>query len=212
MLDYESAYRLMQEFTAARDTHTANEIWLTEHPAVITLGTNAKPEHVLDAGTTPVVQTDRGGQVTWHGPGQLMVYLLLELKPLKLTVKSLVQNMELAAIQMFADYGIEAKCKANAPGVYVDGSKIASLGIRVTRGRTYHGMAINISNEPDAFTGINPCGYPGLDTTRVNDLLPTGTAPASLKDVSEKLLPHLLQTLNLASHQAVFTKDLWHKD
>jgi lipoyl(octanoyl) transferase len=212
ILNYNAAYKLMQDFTAARNSDTPNEIWLTEHPAVITLGTSAKPEHILDAGNTPVVHTDRGGQVTWHGPGQLMVYLLLDLKPLKLTVRSLIQNMEFAAIQMFAEYDIEAKCKANAPGVYVDGSKIASLGIRVKRGCTYHGMAINISNEPDAFSGINPCGYPGLNATRINELLPTEAAPVSLKDVSEILLPHLLRALNLASHQTAFSKDIWHKN
>jgi lipoyl(octanoyl) transferase len=201
LTEYADAYRRMQDFTAARTAETADEIWFTEHPPVITLGTNAKHEHIISAGDTPVVQTDRGGQVTWHGPGQLMVYLLLDLKRLKLPVKSLVQGMELAVIQMLADYGISANCEAGAPGVYVSGKKIASLGIRVKRGYTYHGMAINISNSPDAFAGINPCGYSGLDTVRINDLLATGSTAKNLAEVSNRLLPHLQLALKLTNSQ-----------
>ena len=201
LTEYADAYRRMQNFTAARTAETADEIWFTEHPPVITLGTNAKPEHIISAGDTPVVQTDRGGQVTWHGPGQLMVYLLLDLKRLKLPVKSLVQGMELAVIQMLADYRISANCEAGAPGVYVSGKKIASLGIRVKRGYTYHGMAINVSNAPDAFAGINPCGYSGLDTVRINDLLATGSTAKNLSEVSKMLLPHLQLALKLSNSQ-----------
>ena len=210
-MDYLPAYEAMQTFTATRLTSTANEIWLTEHPPVITLGTNAKPEHILDAGNTPVVQTDRGGQVTWHGPGQLMVYLLLDLKPLKLTVKSLVQGMESAAIQLFASYGISARCRAGAPGVYVAERKIASLGVRVKRGCTYHGMAINVSNKQDAFAGINPCGYPGQYTIRVNDLLPAGVADKTPQLVGHDLLPFLLKALKLDHTEIASSTTRWEQ-
>jgi len=205
--DYQLTYELMQQFTAARDETTNNEIWLLEHPPVLTLGTSAVESHILDAGNTPVVKTDRGGQVTWHGPGQLMVYLLLDLKPLRLTVKSLVRNMELAVMETLSPYGIQAKCRANAPGVYVDERKISSLGIRVKRGCTYHGLAINISNDKNAFSGINPCGYPGLDTVRVNDL----TEEKSLDDVAKDLLPNLISNLNLKNHTQVFTSEHWQQ-
>ena len=208
-VDYLPAYAAMQAFTAARTISTANEIWLTEHSQVITLGTNAKPEHILDVGDTPVVKTDRGGQVTWHGPGQLMVYLLLDLKPLKLTVKGLVQGMEQAAIQLLASYQITASCRAGAPGVYVAERKIASLGLRVKHGCTYHGMAINVCNDADAFAGINPCGYPGLDTIRINDLLPPDIAAKTPEAVGAELLPFLLDALKLSQSEISFSMDRW---
>jgi len=208
-MDYLPAYNAMQAFTVARTESTAHEIWFTEHPPVITLGTNAKPEHILDSGDTPVVQTDRGGQVTWHGPGQLMVYLMLDLKPLKLTVKGLVQGMESAAIGLLASYGITAQCRAGAPGVYVDERKIASLGVRVKHGCSYHGMAINVCNEVDAFAGINPCGYPGLTTIRINDLLTAGTAAKTLRDVGNDVLPFLLQHLKLNQCELSASVNRW---
>ena len=201
LTEYAHTYRRMQDFTAARTKETADEIWFTEHPSVITLGTNAKLEHIISAGDTPVVKTDRGGQVTWHGPGQLVVYLLLDLKRMKLPVKGLVRGMELAIIQMLEDYGINANCRTGAPGVYVSGKKIASLGIRVKRGYTYHGMAINVSNAPDAFAGINPCGYSGLDTVRINDLLATNSTAQSLSEVSNMLLPHLRLVLQRSNSE-----------
>jgi lipoyl(octanoyl) transferase len=211
-MDYLPAYEAMQAFTAARTISTANEIWLTEHPPVITLGTNAKPEHVLNSGNTPVIQTDRGGQVTWHGPGQLMVYLMLDLKPLKLTVKGLVQGMESAAIELLASYGITARCRAGAPGVYVGESKIASLGVRVKHGCCYHGMAINVCNEADAFAGINPCGYPGLTTTNINDLLAQGTAMKTPPEVGNDVLPFLLRALNLSDCERATSINPWRAE
>jgi len=202
---YAPAVAAMQRFTAERNADTADEIWLLEHPPVFTLGTNAANEHVLDAGSVPVVQTDRGGQVTWHGPGQLVVYLLLDLKRLKLSVKSLVHGMEAAVIAMLHDYGIEARCEAGAPGVYVDGDKIASLGVRVKRGRCYHGLAVNVSNDPDAFSGINPCGYQGLKTLRISDL----ADPADTAEVATKLLPHLLRELQLEGAEVTNSQSEW---
>jgi len=190
-VEYQPTVDLMQQFTAERDSVAPDEIWLLEHPPVFTLGTNADPAHVIDAGDTPLVQTDRGGQVTWHGPGQLVAYLLLDIKRLSLTVKSLVHGMEAAIIAMLKEYGIEARCRAGAPGVYVGEAKIASLGIRVRRGLTYHGLAINVCNDADGFQGINPCGYDGLETVRIADYCESVTTD----EVADKLLPHLLEAL-----------------
>ncbi len=209
MLDYQTAYATMQQFTAARDETTSDEIWFTEHPAVITLGTNAKPEHILDPGSTPVVQTDRGGQVTWHGPGQLMIYILLDLKRLNLTVKGLIEGLEFAAIDCLSGYGITAQCRAGAPGVYTNDRKIASVGVRIRHGRSYHGMSVNVANERDGFAAINPCGYPGLDTVTINDLLATGTAPKTTLEVAQDLLPHLQTHLKLGSAVSEVKTDPW---
>jgi len=168
--DYETVWRSMQAFTKARDGSTADELWFVEHPPVFTLGLAAKPEHVLDAGPIPVVRIDRGGQVTWHGPGQLVAYVLLDLKRAGMGVKELVRRLEQSVIDLLAGYGIRGERRAGMPGVYVAGAKIAAVGLRVSRGCSYHGIALNVDADLAAFARINPCGYPGLAAARLADL------------------------------------------
>jgi len=203
--EYAPTVELMQTFTAQRNETTADEIWLLEHPPVYTLGTNATEDHVLDAGSTPVVRTDRGGQVTWHGPGQLMGYLLIDLKRNNLSVKQLVHGIEAAIIEMLAGHQIKARCESGAPGVYVGEQKIASLGIRVKRGCSYHGLAINVNNSQTDFDGINPCGYPGLTTTRVSDHDPD----VSLQSLGAELIPFLMQHLKLEGAAVTTLQQGW---
>lgn len=168
--DYEPVWRAMQAFTKARDDATADELWFVEHPPVFTLGLAAKPEHVLDAGAIPVVRIDRGGQVTWHGPGQLVAYALLDLKRAGYGVKELVRRLEQSVIDLLAGYRVEGARQAGMPGVYVGGAKIAAIGLRVSRGCTYHGISLNVDADLAPFSRINPCGYPGLAATRLADL------------------------------------------
>lgn len=189
--DYLPVWREMQAFTEQRDEHSADEIWLLEHPPVFTLGLNGKPEHVLDAGNIPVVQCDRGGQVTYHGPGQIVVYLLLDLKRRKLGVKDLVKRIEQAIIELLGDYQIKGERRQGAPGIYVHGAKIAALGLRVRRGCCYHGLSLNMDMDLEPFTRINPCGYKELQTTQLTKLAPV-TDKAQLQT---QLLVHLLTHL-----------------
>jgi len=168
--DYEPVWRAMQEFTRSRGPDTADELWFVEHPPVFTLGLAAKPEHVLDAGSIPVVRIDRGGQVTWHGPGQLVAYVLLDLRRAGFGVKELVRRLEQSVIDLLAGYGIRGERRAGMPGVYVAGAKIAAVGLRVSRGCSFHGIALNVDADLSAFARINPCGYPGLAATRLADL------------------------------------------
>ena len=168
--DYEPVWRAMQAFTKARDEATADELWFVEHPPVFTLGLAAKPEHVLDAGAIPVVRIDRGGQVTYHGPGQLVAYALLDLRRAGYGVKELVRRLEQSVIDLLAGYRVEGARQAGMPGVYVGGAKIAAIGLRVSRGCTYHGISLNVDADLAAFSRINPCGYPGLAATRLADL------------------------------------------
>ncbi len=168
--DYEPVWRAMQAFTKARDDATADELWFVEHPPVFTLGLAAKPEHVLDAGAIPVVRIDRGGQVTYHGPGQLVAYALLDLRRAGYGVKELVRRLEQSVIDLLAGYGVEGARQAGMPGVYVGGAKIAAIGLRVSRGCTFHGISLNVDADLAAFSRINPCGYPGLAATRLADL------------------------------------------
>lgn len=168
--DYETVWRSMQAFTKARGDATSDELWFVEHPPVFTLGLAAKPEHVLDAGAIPVVRIDRGGQVTYHGPGQLVAYVLLDLKRAGFGVKELVHRLEQSVIDLLAGYGIRGERQAGMPGVYVGGAKIAAVGLRVSRGCSYHGIALNVDADLAAFSRINPCGYPGLAATRLADL------------------------------------------
>jgi len=161
-VDYEPTWRAMQTFTSQRDEQTRDEIWLLEHPPVFTLGMNGKPEHVLAAGDIPVINIDRGGQVTYHGPGQLVVYPLLDLRRYKLGVRELVMALENAVINTVAEWNIHAESRRDAPGVYVDGKKLASVGLRIRRGCSYHGLAFNVAMDLSPFNRINPCGYQGL--------------------------------------------------
>ncbi len=160
----------MQQFTTERDGQTPDQIWITEHPPVYTLGLNGKPEHVLQAGGIPLVQTDRGGQVTYHGPGQLVVYLLADLRRTGMGPRQVVTLLENAMIATLKQYGISAAARADAPGVYVDGKKIGALGLRIRRGCCYHGLSLNNAMDLAPFLNINPCGYAGLEVTQLTDL------------------------------------------
>jgi lipoyl(octanoyl) transferase len=160
----------MIDFTAARDATTADELWVVEHDPVFTLGQAGRPEHLRDTGGIPVVRSDRGGQVTYHGPGQLTLYLLLDLRRANLGVRQLVALLEQAVIKSLATLGIAADIRASAPGVYVRGAKIASLGLRVRHGCCYHGLALNVAMDLSPFARIDPCGYPGLPVTQLADL------------------------------------------
>lgn len=188
---YEPAWRAMQAFTAERGADTPDELWLLEHPPVFTLGLNAKPGHLLDPGDIPVVQIDRGGQVTYHGPGQLVAYVLLDIARRGLGVQRLVQLMEQAVIDLLAEHGVHGEGRRDAPGVYVDGAKLAALGLRVKRGRTYHGLALNVAMDLEPFARINPCGYPGMRVTQLHDL----GISLDLDAVSERLASHLTRLL-----------------
>lgn len=170
MVDYLLAWQAMKEFTANRDSHTPDEIWLLQHPSVYTQGIAGKPEHLLYQNDIPLVRTDRGGQITFHGPGQLIAYLLLDLRRLKLNVRELVRKMEGAVIDLLRAYRIEAEGRVEAPGVYVHNAKIASLGLKIKNGCCYHGIALNVDMDLTPFAAINPCGYAGLRVTQIKDL------------------------------------------
>ncbi|HEY6618936.1 MAG TPA: lipoyl(octanoyl) transferase LipB [Steroidobacteraceae bacterium] len=192
---YEPVWRAMQKFTDERQDATRDEIWFVEHPPVFTLGLNASREHVLAPGDIPVVQIDRGGQVTYHGPGQLMIYPLLNLRRLKLGVRDLVVALENAVIAFAADLNIMASGSRKAPGVYVEGAKLASVGLRIRRGACYHGMALNVSLDLAPFDRINVCGYKDLRVTRLADL----GAGLNVEAAAQALLPHLLRQLGYGS-------------
>lgn len=193
--DYVPLWREMQAFTDTRDETTPDEIWFVEHPPVFTMGLNASEEHLLAPGDIPVVQIDRGGQVTYHGPGQLMVYPLIDLKRANIGVRKLVTALEQSVVDLAAEFDVAAVARADAPGVYVAGDKLASVGLRIRRGASFHGMALNVDADLEPFTRINPCGYAELKMT---DLKRLGIG-LSLKDAAEKLLPHFLQHLGLKS-------------
>jgi lipoyl(octanoyl) transferase len=188
---YEPTWRAMQSFTDERQDATPDEIWFVEHPPVFTLGLNANREHLLAPGDIPVVQIDRGGQVTYHGPGQLMIYALLNLRRLKLGVRDLVVALENAVIAYAAELGIDASGSRKAPGVYVEGAKLASVGLRIRRGASYHGMALNVSLDPRPFERINVCGYKDLRVTRLADF----GVHADVNQVARDITPHLLRQL-----------------
>ncbi len=169
-VDYATTFAAMQEFTAGRGDDTPDEIWLCEHPPVFTQGLSGKPEHLLRDIGIPVVQIDRGGQITYHGPGQVVAYLLLDLKRRDLKVRELVQRIEQAVIDLLAGYGIAAQRLAGAPGVYVAGAKVAALGLRIRRGCSYHGVSLNVAMDLAPYAAINPCGYEGMPVTQLRDL------------------------------------------
>lgn len=168
--DYLETWTAMREFTEAREAATADELWLLEHPPVYTLGRNGDRAHILAAGDIPVVESDRGGQVTYHGPGQLIVYALLDLNRLGIGVRTLVTGLEEAAVAALSEYGIKAHARRDAPGVYVGEKKIASLGLRVRKGCSYHGLSLNVNPDLTPFSRINPCGYAGLETVSLTAL------------------------------------------
>ena len=167
---YEATWRAMRTFTDERGPETPSELWIVEHPPVFTQGQAGKAEHLLAPGDIPVVQTDRGGQVTYHGPGQLVIYLLIALREAGIGIRRLVTLMEQSIIELLDERGIDAMARSDAPGVYVDGKKVASLGLRVRRGCTYHGLALNVGNDLAPFALINPCGHAGLEVTSTKHL------------------------------------------
>lgn len=195
LVEYEPTWRAMQGFTDERIATTPDEIWFLEHPPVFTLGMNARREHVLAPGDIPVVQIDRGGQVTYHGPGQLVVYPLINLRRSGLGVRDLVTALERSVIDLAAEYGVAAEARRNAPGVYVEGRKLASVGIRIRRGASYHGLAMNVNLDLEPFGRINPCGYEGLQMTRLADI----GGPASVAAAADALEPHLLRALGFVT-------------
>ena len=190
-VDYEPTFQAMQEFTAKRTAETADELWIVEHPPIYTLGQAGKPEHILRDVGIPLVQIDRGGQVTYHGPGQVVIYLLLDLPRLKIKVRELVTAIEQAVIDLLAGYGVTAERRDGAPGVYVGDAKIAALGLRIRNGCSYHGVSLNVDMDLSPFDAINPCGYAGLRVIQTTDL----NIPLTAHEAGEQLSQHLLQQL-----------------
>jgi lipoyl(octanoyl) transferase len=188
---YEPTWRAMQRFTEQRDAQCLDEIWLLEHEPVFTLGMNADRSHLLAPGDIPVLQIDRGGQVTYHAPGQLVVYPLIDIRRAGLGVRALVSALEGSVIEYVAAFGIRAQCRAQAPGVYVEGRKLASVGLRIRRAGSYHGLAFNIDMDLEPFERINPCGYAGLEMTQLAAL----GGPDDVEAVAAALAPLLLAKL-----------------
>jgi lipoyl(octanoyl) transferase len=187
-VEYEPTWRAMQAFTARRTADTPDELWLLEHPPVYTLGQAGKVEHLIAATDIPVVPIDRGGQITYHGPGQAVAYVLVDLRRRGFGIRELVGRMEQAVIDLLATQGVAAERLAGAPGVYVDGSKIAALGLRVRHGCTYHGLALNVDMDLAPFAAINPCGYPGMAVTQCRDLGVNLTLPQAEQALGRALL------------------------
>lgn len=170
--DYQKIWQQMKQFTLQRDAATDDELWLLEHTPVYTQGQAGKAEHILNRNEIPVIQSDRGGQVTYHGPGQLVGYVLMDIRRKNLGIRTLVCQLEKALIQLLADYGIHAQTRCGAPGVYVEDKKIASIGLRVKNGCTYHGIALNVTMDLSPFSAINPCGFSQLAMTQISDYVP----------------------------------------
>ncbi len=190
-VDYAPTWRAMQDFTAQREANTPDELWLCEHPPVFTLGLAGKPEHLLKDIGVPVVKIDRGGQITYHGPGQIVCYLLLDLKRRGITIKGLVRRMEQALIDLLAPYDIAASRLEGAPGVYVGGAKIAALGLKVKNGCCFHGLALNVAMDLSPFNAINPCGYAGMAVTQLSAFDPA----VNMENVGAKLIAQLQEKL-----------------
>ena len=186
-VDYQTTWQAMQNFSAARSLDTPDEIWLLEHPPVFTLGLAGRSEHLLRDIGVALIKTDRGGQITYHGPGQLIIYLLLDLKRRKLNIREMVSRMEQALIDFLAGLGIQGERRAGAPGVYVGAAKIAALGLRVKNGCSYHGLSLNVDMDLSPFAAINPCGYEGMAVTQLRDF----AVPLDQEAVGEKLLTYL---------------------
>jgi len=191
---YEPTWHSMQRFTEARERDTADEVWLVQHPPVFTQGLAGKAEHLLLPGNIPVVQVDRGGQVTYHGPGQLVVYLMLDVRRRGFGARELVSRIERSLITLLASYDVTAVAQKDAPGVYVDGAKIASLGLRIRNGYSFHGLALNVDMDLEPFRRINPCGYAGLAMTQLCD----HTGPIEFAEVSARLRVQLVKHLDYA--------------
>ncbi len=195
LVEYEPTWQAMKAFTAARNADTRDEIWLLQHPPVYTQGQAGKPEHLLRANDIPVVQIDRGGQITYHGPGQIVAYLLLDLHRWKLNVRGLVRLMEQAVIDFLAQYGVTAQGHNDAPGVYVDDAKIAALGLKIKNGCCYHGLALNADMDLSPFANINPCGYAGLQITQAKDLGISAPIAEMEQQIAQNLIALLQQQI-----------------
>ena len=193
--DYTDVWQGMKTFSLERRKSTPDEIWLVEHNPVFTQGQAGKPEHILNPGNIPIVKSDRGGQVTYHGPGQIVVYPLLDIKRLKLGVRNLVSALENATIDLMLEYGITSNARGDAPGVYVEGEKIASLGVRISKGHSLHGIAINVDMDLEPFSRINPCGFAQLKMTQMRQLLPSLTENA--QEIGKKYTQYLVHRLGL---------------
>lgn len=197
-VDYTPTWQAMQAFTDTRTEHTPDELWCLEHPPVYTLGLAGKPEHLIMPSSIEVVKCDRGGQVTYHGPGQLVVYLMIDFKRMGIGVRELVRRIEQSVIDLLAELGITAYGDVNAPGVYVAGEKIASLGLRIKNGAVYHGLSLNVDMDLTPFSWINPCGYAGLKVTQLKDQ----GATLTVTETAERLLPHLERNLTVMKETA----------
>lgn len=190
-LSYEKSFQAMRAFTEARDESTVDEFWVLDHPPVFTQGQAGKAEHILNAGDIPIVQSDRGGQVTYHGPGQIMLYVLIDVKRKNFGVRKLVNGLEQATIDLLADYNIQAETRKDAPGVYVEGAKICSLGLRIRKGASYHGLSFNVDMDLEPFSRINPCGFTGLKIIQLRDLIELPT----FEVLTDQLILHLSRHL-----------------
>jgi lipoyl(octanoyl) transferase len=188
--EYEPVWRRMQAFTDSRDSSTPDELWLLEHPPVFTQGQAGKAEHLLAPGDIPVVQVDRGGQVTYHGPGQIVAYALIDIKRRKIGVRALVNSIEEAVLNVLEQFGVKGQRREGAPGIYVDDAKIASLGLRVRRGCSFHGLAFNIDMDLEPFARINPCGFEGLEVTQLSEF-----SPVCITDAETALVEQLVRQL-----------------
>ena len=195
VVEYEPTWRHMQEFTVTRGVETEDEIWQLEHPSVFTQGQSGKAEHLLRDIGIPVVKIDRGGQVTYHGPGQLVAYLMIDLRRCEIKVRELVRKMEQALINLLSEYGIKAERMSGAPGVYVSGAKIAALGLRVKNGCTFHGLCLNIDMDLSPYEAINPCGIAGMVVTQMKNLVKKQDEIADIQSIGDKLVHHLQQQL-----------------
>jgi len=190
LMDYELVWRAMQSFTDQRDENTPDELWLVEHPPVFTQGQAGRAEHILAPGDIPVIQVDRGGQVTYHGPGQIVAYPLIDISRLGMGVREMVKGIEQAIIDVLHSYAVDAELLAGAPGVYIDGVKIASLGLRIRRGKSFHGLSFNINMDLEPFQRINPCGFQGLQVTNLSAF-----AEVSMAEVEDRLIASLSKVL-----------------
>lgn len=203
LMDYERVWRAMQTFTDERDETTADELWLVEHPPVFTQGQAGKAEHILAPGDIPVIQVDRGGQVTYHGPGQIVAYPLIDIARMGMGVRALVRGIEQVIINVLKYYSVEAGLLKGAPGVYIDGVKIASLGLRIRRGKSFHGLAFNIDMDLEPFQRINPCGFQGLQVTNLSAL-----ADVSITEVEDHLIAGLSEFLGYNDRFCLVESDL----
>lgn len=201
-LDYVPIWESMRDFTSARAAQTPDECWLLSHTSVFTQGQAGKPEHLLLPGDIPVVQIDRGGQVTYHGPGQLVAYLMIDVRRSEIGVRELVEQLELSVIDVLAGYGVPAHSQRKAPGVYVNGAKIAALGLRIRQGRSYHGLSFNIDMDLAPFARINPCGYAGLEVTQLRDQITTHLGRTALiSDAAQRLVQVLHKRLGYSEFE-----------